>query len=652
MLDYAIEFLIANDVNEIFVLASAQHSYVEEHMERYKRIKLSKSVRLHTLVSEASMSAGDAMRDIDQRGVLENDFILVWGDLVANMDLSTALARHRERRAKDKSVIMTTVFQQMAPQTTLKSADEDVIVAVTPESRLLHYENDRTSKSVQLDMTLFQDHDAIRLRSDLVDTFVDICSPEVLICFTDNFDYQDIRRDLLRGILRDDILGSKVYAHVLPPSEFARRARNPRAYSVIGHALLQGWVHPVVPSANLTPHTSFAYRRKRIYREDEGVVLARSARCSNCALGAMTNVGEESVLTGCVIGRNCVIGSGSKLQNCILWDNVVVGDDVLIEDGCIIANDAKILSGATVSADSLIGPSVVVGSNFFVKPGHRLTALSEEAVQDIIDGLSADEGSSGEVDLSSSDATFVGADGLGRLYVPPTDDFAESSDDSDGDEDSQDLANLDKADDVNTGRNWCECGADHSMDHMEEEEETRRGSLDVDTQFNTEVSQTMARGIKKNIADSNLAVELNSLKMAYDRTQEDLGGSILRALLNLLNVDAGKAGLAEWQGLVEKGGPWVVKYVQAKDDQVELIFIIQEHIMEGNAPISHFPFILQILYEEDVLSEEAIMQWAEEQADGDAEEREYVTKAQPFLTWLAEAEEESDDDDDDDDESD
>ena len=43
------------------------------------------------------------------------------------------------------------------------------------------------------------------LLCSLQDCYIDICSPEVLILFNDNFDYQHIRRHFLKGLLQDDV---------------------------------------------------------------------------------------------------------------------------------------------------------------------------------------------------------------------------------------------------------------------------------------------------------------------------------------------------------------------------------------------------------------------------------------------------------------
>lgn len=41
------------------------------------------------------------------------------------------------------------------------------------------------------------------------DTGIEICAPEVLFLYTDNFDFQHPRADFLRGVLNDDVWGPR-----------------------------------------------------------------------------------------------------------------------------------------------------------------------------------------------------------------------------------------------------------------------------------------------------------------------------------------------------------------------------------------------------------------------------------------------------------
>ena len=57
--------------------------------------------------------------------------------------------------------------------------------------------------------------------------------------------------------------------------------------------------------------------------------------------------------------------------------------------------------------------------------------------------------------------------------------------------------------------------------------------------------------------------------------------------------------------------------------------------------------LLDALYEQDVLEEDAVLQWAQEKEHADEEDKVFLRKAEEFIQWLQEAEEESDEDEDD-----
>ena len=46
-------------------------------------------------------------------------------------------------------------------------------------------------------MQVLSEHESMTLRSDLLDCHVDICSPEVLWRFSENFDYLELRKGFL-----------------------------------------------------------------------------------------------------------------------------------------------------------------------------------------------------------------------------------------------------------------------------------------------------------------------------------------------------------------------------------------------------------------------------------------------------------------------
>ena len=53
------------------------------------------AMSVRVIASEASACVGDALRVLDSQAVLKKDFILVHGDVIANIDLQSILAKHK-----------------------------------------------------------------------------------------------------------------------------------------------------------------------------------------------------------------------------------------------------------------------------------------------------------------------------------------------------------------------------------------------------------------------------------------------------------------------------------------------------------------------------------------------------------------------------
>ena len=54
-----------------------------------------------------------------------------------------------------------------------------------------------------------------QVRTDLIDCHISICAPEVLMLFSDNFDYQNLRKDFVGGTLSEEELGNKIHVYEL-----------------------------------------------------------------------------------------------------------------------------------------------------------------------------------------------------------------------------------------------------------------------------------------------------------------------------------------------------------------------------------------------------------------------------------------------------
>ena len=148
---YTLEFLANVGVQEILVFcrvhADKIRQYIDAHPKWGKKGRRHRSVLVQVIVSEDCYSMGNALREIDAKNLIRGDFILVQGDLVANVDLQPALAAHRGRRSTDKNSVMTVVCRHVAPRHPARCVEDQIILTLEPKSqRVLHFQKDVSSR--------------------------------------------------------------------------------------------------------------------------------------------------------------------------------------------------------------------------------------------------------------------------------------------------------------------------------------------------------------------------------------------------------------------------------------------------------------------------------------------------------------------------
>lgn len=385
LIDYTLEFLSLAGIEDVFIFASNHAEKIEQHIRDSKwSLASSPFKKCQIVMSPSSMSVGDAMRELDGKGMITTDFLLVNGDFVSNLPLEDVLKAHRDRRTKDKNAIMTMILRQADFEHRTKARGESGAFVIDEASgRCVHYEEMRHGgdRMVQLPSDLIKQHPQLRIRTDLIDCQVDICSPDVPALFTENFDYQHIRRHFLHGILTDyELYGKMVHTHIVTGS-YAARVRSLQTYDAVSRDIIARWTYPLVPDNNLAPGQNYNHERGNIYKEDD-IILARSCTVKrNTILGRGTSIGEGSVIVNCVIGAGVKIGKDVVLERVYIWDGVVIGDGCQIQKS-IIANGVVLGKNVVVAEGSAISYGVKIADGIQVKPFSRITAYSKRKSRD------------------------------------------------------------------------------------------------------------------------------------------------------------------------------------------------------------------------------------------------------------------------------
>ena len=187
-------------------------------------------------------SAGDVLRHLDDNELITADpFVVVSGDTVSNMNLAEAVNAHKRRREANKTNIMSLVFMPAKTSHPTREFTDDLVVAIDADTQqILSFDNTRQQGTFGVGLQLLKEHSKMRFRYDLLDCNIDICSPEVLIHFSDNYDYSDIRRDYVHNEVANQELGWKYSAHIIQ-NAYAARIQDLCTYDSISRDMLRRW---------------------------------------------------------------------------------------------------------------------------------------------------------------------------------------------------------------------------------------------------------------------------------------------------------------------------------------------------------------------------------------------------------------------------
>ncbi|BFZ60833.1 translation initiation factor eIF-2B epsilon subunit, GEF [Saitoella coloradoensis] len=646
LIEYTFEFLALAGVQEVYVFLSSHAQQVKDYIKNSKWALSSSPFTVHTIVSPESMSVGDALRELDAKQLITSDFVLVSGDVVSNIPLDDILKEHRARREADKDAIMTMVVREASPtHRTRARAESSVFVLDSNTHECVHWEPVQQfprKTNVAMNVEIFADHPEVELRNDLIDCQIDICSPDVPLLFTENFDYQEMRQDFVHGILTSDLLGKKIHCHVAE-KDYSARVRNLQTYDAISKDTLSRWTYPMVPDSNLMSDQTYQYSRGHVYKEAD-VVLARSCKIKErVVIGADTRIGHGAVIESSTIGRRCTIGDNVKIDGAYIWDDVTIGKGTVVEKA-IIANGAILGENCKVEAGAIISYGVRVADGVTVAGATRLTKYIDEEDDD---------------EEISSDPRVVGTDGEGYAYEEAESDM-EDEDEAGNVEASRLVYNMQHLNLSDTSVSSIASSEDEYTPGPGQRRlstaTTMSATSDASeehTDYYKEAQASLDRAFEDDHPVDIAALEINTLRMAANVSYHEVRASIINAFLGLMlkKVQAGVPVQKAVQDVIVRWASLLGRMTSGQADQVDVILSLQSMCAKKPDLTRFWTFALRYLYDEDVLDEDGILAWfANPQSKGSeaiAEMGKLREAAVRFVQYLVEASEEEDSSDDD-----
>lgn len=664
LIEYTLEFLARAGVNEVYLMCSSHADQIQQYIENSKWA-LHSPFKVTTIMSLESRSVGDAMRDLDNRGLITGDFLLVSGDVVTNIDFEKVLAFHKQRKLVDKEHIVSMVLTSASPlHRTRSHVDPSVFILDNQSNRCYYYQDippaGGKKSSINIDPELLEDiENDFVVRNDLIDCHVDICSPHVPQIFQENFDYQTLRSDFVKGVLTSDLLKKTIYAYIAEGAEYAARVESWDTHDAISQDVLARWSYPLVPDMNLIG-LSYKYEFNHIYKEDK-VVLAQSCRVGNStSIGANTSVGAHTAIEKSSIGRNCQIGANVTISNSYIWDNAVIGDGATINNA-IVASESTIKHGAEIRKGVVIGYNVTVGAGKVISANTRLVdkPVQKEFGSSAFE-LDNEDDDSHEDDIAgnANDADIVGEDGEGVMYMSDRELDDESELESASLNNSSliyQMSYLNVSDDsiASITKKKIKRHARHNSRSSRRMSATSILSTDYEFEeeeqedFNKEAVATVERAMENNHDLDTALLELNTLRMSMNVTYHEVRQATVLAMVkrivhfvstDTLNVKEAAAKIFnDWGALFKR-------QVFTQEEQQDLAQIIQETCANVDQEYNQVVLFIALrqLYEKDIIEEDNILKWWESEASSESEVlRQVRGLTAQFVEWLQDAEEES-----------
>ncbi|KAF8654077.1 hypothetical protein AX16_003610 [Volvariella volvacea WC 439] len=638
LLDWTFESLALAGVHEVFVVCRSHTAQVKQAISNSKWSKPGSGMKVVPIMTaKETFSIGDAMRDIYTRGFLTNDFVLVMGDLVSNIRIDEVVKVHKERRKANKDAIMTMVVKESGVKHRTRIQPDSAVFVLDPEtSECLYYEpvtGQPPTVLAQLPREILEEHPDVEIRNDLIDCSIDVCSIEVPSLFQDNFDYSDIRRDFVHGILTSDLLIKNIHCYIAKEG-YAARVKDTKSYDSVSKDILSRWAFPLVPDANHPgSHVYEQLRGNKYLPKDNSVALARTCRIGNNTLiGAASRLGENVQVQASVIGQNCIIGAGTVIRNSYILEGTVIGVNCTIELS-IIGAEVDIGDKTYVPRGCLIGDGVTLGPGVSLEPHDRLfkrrEATSERRVEESEEEADEDDPELDAVEAEFDPrAKFLGPNSNAIPWPnrPPEEDdeedvenyrnqlFMRISDDSwkatylDGDASSSGSEPSDDKDedsDLHLGS--------HSAASSTTSLPLRAPTLPstdalAESEFRSEVTQSLDRAFAEGHSVENAAVELKTLRMASNVPLSKVREAVISALVERIPIipAGGKAQQDAISGVISRWGALIDKIGGV--NPVETVALLQAHCA-GSERLHLFGRILAVLYWNDIVEEDDIRAW-------------------------------------------
>ncbi|TEB16114.1 D-glycero-alpha-D-manno-heptose 1-phosphate guanylyltransferase [Pelotomaculum sp. FP] len=286
-------------------------------------------VNLRYFIEESPLGTAGSVKNAG--GFLDQTFLVISGDALADLELSKALEFHRKQGAMATLVL-----------TRVECPLEYGVVITSDNGRITQF---------------LEKPGWGEVFSDTVNTGIYVLEPEVLDYFAPGEKF-DFSKDLFPLLLREK---KPLFGLVLPG--YWCDVGNLQQYQEAQYDALAGKARIKIPGTEVMPQVWV----------EEGVSIDPSAKIrgpaligADCQLGAATRIEPFSIL-----GQGCLVRERASIKRSVLWNNVYVGPGAALR-GAVLGSRVQVLAKAGIYEGAVVGDNSIIRENGLLKPDVKL----------------------------------------------------------------------------------------------------------------------------------------------------------------------------------------------------------------------------------------------------------------------------------------
>ena len=343
MMEHVVRLCEKHGFKDLLAMLHYSPEVIKRHFESGKNW----DVRMSYLRPEVDLGTAGCVRfaaDTEEhKGLNQEPFIVISGDVLTDIDLTKAWEFHKEKKAA-ATVVLTRTKKPLAYG----------VVVTDAENRIIRFLEKPTWGEVF---------------SDTINTGIYILSPEVVKLIPADTDV-DFSKNLFPKIMD---AGLPLYGYIA--KGYWKDVGDLTEYRMAHVDVLENRADVKVIGRPLDSHPNV--------RVGDNCQIEPGVRFEgNVVLGKNCHVGRDAEIAQSVIGNNVRIGSGASIRKSVVWDRTFVGPETDLREA-IVGRGVRIGARARVEVGAVVANRCEIGADAVIKPSVKMwpeKTLEEGAV--------------------------------------------------------------------------------------------------------------------------------------------------------------------------------------------------------------------------------------------------------------------------------